>query len=147
MNYLLRSPGIHRRALRRQEPRHRSVLEFLPVPGHSALPSSPPVRKFYRGGNYSAAGGDRAGKRTLRTHEVEVLPPLTSHARSWRATCVSTPDLKTGVDKQMTQDAWICTNVVQFRGRKLWLTTVPWRLHTWLSAYRLCSYDVSMEPP
>lgn len=48
---------FHRCALRRQQPCYRSVLECLSVSRHLVLPSSPPVRRFYRGDNYSDAGG------------------------------------------------------------------------------------------
>lgn len=63
-----RAGAVHRPALRRQQPRHHhhSVLEFLPVSGHSALPSAPPIRRFYPGGNYSAAGGSRAAMFLVR---------------------------------------------------------------------------------
>ena len=43
--------------LRRQQPRHRSVFEFLSVSRQLVLSSSPPNSGFYRGGNYSDAGG------------------------------------------------------------------------------------------
>ena len=50
---------LHRCTLRRQQPRHRSVFEFLSVSRQLVLSSSPPNSGFYRGGNYSDAGGCR----------------------------------------------------------------------------------------
>ena len=52
---------VQRRAFRRQQPRYRSILEFLSVSSQFVLPSSPPVRRFYRGDNYSDAGGSPRG--------------------------------------------------------------------------------------
>ena len=50
---------LHRRTLRRQQPGHRAVLEYLSVSSHSRPSSPPPGCRFYRGDNYSDAGGLR----------------------------------------------------------------------------------------
>lgn len=55
---------LQRSALRRQQPRHRSVLEFLSV-SSQVRPSSPPPGLFYRGDNYSDAGGGGLRRKAL----------------------------------------------------------------------------------
>ena len=60
---------VQRRAFRRQQPRYRSILEFLSVSSQFVLPSSPPVRRFYRGDNYSDAGGFAGGWWAGSVHE------------------------------------------------------------------------------
>ena len=48
---------LQRCALRRRQPRHRSVLECLSVSSQVHPSSPPPSSWFYRGDNYSDAGG------------------------------------------------------------------------------------------
>ena len=51
---------VQRRAFRWQQPRYRSILEFLSVSSQFVLPSSPPVRRFYRGDSLGQLYRDRA---------------------------------------------------------------------------------------
>jgi hypothetical protein len=57
---------LQRRALRRQQPRHRSVLECLSVSSQVHPSSPPPGLLFYRGDNYSDAGGVQMARAALR---------------------------------------------------------------------------------
>ncbi len=62
------------RALRRQQPRHRPVLECLSVSSQFLISSSPPGSRFYRGDNYSDAGGyDKCTVRALLARDPEVI--------------------------------------------------------------------------
>ena len=65
---------IQRRALRRKQPRHHSVLECLSVSCHFLLSSPPQGCGSYRGNNYSDAGGSgtttKPGRVSFETPEL-----------------------------------------------------------------------------
>lgn len=107
---------VQRRAFRRQQPRYRSILEFLSVSSQFVLPSSPPVRRFYRGDNYSDAGGYERGKHVpdllmaeRLAHELGVpvsffYEPHENLARLLQLACFLHPDRLQAILRQLSDE-------------------------------------------
>ncbi len=74
---------IQSRTLRRQQPRHRSVLEHLSASRHLALSTSPEGLRSYPGGNYCDAGGNLEGDR-LQSETLGGTDDVRRQRRRWQ---------------------------------------------------------------